>query len=383
GSTILDAGCGDCHVALHFARKGLRVQGIDIVANHVRRARQEIKAQKMEDMVSARVADYHHLDWVPDMSLDGVCTMETFVHAREPEQVLGEFFRILKPGGSIAMHEYWHLDDDELPPGTPKDLNESIKRIDRESAMPTDRRLRKKVLQQMLKEQGFVEVVEKDLSKNIAPTLLLFYVLGYIPYLIICFFGLQARFVNTEAGVQGYRGLKRQLGGYSAVKAKKPLKTVEKRVSVMRVRNKHEGRFHLINCSGAFKVVIFVLLCEEVVPGRCILVGQTHTKFTEAKVNHVGDDMFILAYPMKTTATPDFARSRTTRTFDALGLILFDLQFQGDLWRDVGQSNEKLPTAAKLYGLGSSCIGADEASMAWPLWSSYSTMDYLPERHGK
>ncbi|KAL9008045.1 MAG: hypothetical protein Q9180_009544 [Flavoplaca navasiana] len=148
--------------------------------------------------------------------------METFVHARGPEQVLGEFFRILKPGGSIAMHEYWHLDDDELPPGTPKDLIESIKQIDKESAMPTDRRLRKGVLQQMLKDQGFVEVMEKDLSKNIAPTLLPFYVLGYIPYLIICFFGLQ---VNTEAGVQGYRGLKRHLWGYSAVKAKKPLET--------------------------------------------------------------------------------------------------------------------------------------------------------------
>ncbi|CAL8574514.1 hypothetical protein XPA_000472 [Xanthoria parietina] len=225
GSKVLDAGCGNGHVALQLARKGLRVQGIDIVANHIRWARQEIKAQKMENMVSARVADYHHLDWVSDMSFDGVCTMETFVHAREPEQVLSEFFRILKPGGSIAMHEYWHLDDQELPPGTPKDLSDSIKRVDRESAMPTDRRLRRGVLQQMLKDQGFVDVVEKDLSRNIAPTLLLFYVLGYIPYLIICFFGLQAWFVNTEAGVQGYRGLQRHLWGYSAVKAKKPLKT--------------------------------------------------------------------------------------------------------------------------------------------------------------
>ncbi|KAL8874474.1 MAG: hypothetical protein Q9198_006882, partial [Flavoplaca austrocitrina] len=191
GSKVLDSGCGNGHVALHLACKGLQVQGIDIVVNHVRRAQQEIKAQQKENMVSARAADYHHLDWVPDVSFDGVCTMETFVHAREPEQVLSEFFRILKPGGSIAMHEYWHLDDDELPPGTPKDLSESIKRIDKESAMPTDRRLRKGVLQQMLKDQGFVEVVETDLSRNIAPTLRLFYVLGYIPYLIICFFGLQ------------------------------------------------------------------------------------------------------------------------------------------------------------------------------------------------
>ncbi|KAL9630655.1 MAG: hypothetical protein Q9204_004603 [Flavoplaca sp. TL-2023a] len=120
GSKVLDAGCGNGNVALHLACKGLQVQGIDIDVNHVRRAQQEINAQQKENMVSARVADYHHLDWVPDVSFDGVCTMETFVHAREPEQVLSEFFRILKPRGSIAMHEYWHLDDDELPQGHPK-----------------------------------------------------------------------------------------------------------------------------------------------------------------------------------------------------------------------------------------------------------------------
>lgn len=227
-SEVLDAGCGNCHVALTFARKGLRIQGIDIVENHVRWARQDIKAQGMEDKISARVADYHQLDWIPDASLDGVYTMETFVHANDPIQVLREYFRVLKPGGSLAMHEYWHLDDDELPPGTPKDLSQSIKRVDRVAALPTNTRLRKGVLRQMLKDQGFTNVEEEDLSENIGPFLLFAYVLGYIPYLIFCFFGLQAWFINTEAGVQGYRGLKRHLWGYSAVKAKKPLEGVGK-----------------------------------------------------------------------------------------------------------------------------------------------------------
>ena len=62
GSKALDAGCGNGHVALHLACKGLQVQGIDIVENHVRRAQQEIKAQQKENMDSARVADYHHLN---------------------------------------------------------------------------------------------------------------------------------------------------------------------------------------------------------------------------------------------------------------------------------------------------------------------------------
>lgn len=34
GNQVLDAGCGIGHVAMHFARRGARVQGIDIVDRH-------------------------------------------------------------------------------------------------------------------------------------------------------------------------------------------------------------------------------------------------------------------------------------------------------------------------------------------------------------
>jgi len=35
-------------------------------------------------------------------------TMEMFVHGTDPAQVLAGFFRILKPGGRIAVLEYDH-----------------------------------------------------------------------------------------------------------------------------------------------------------------------------------------------------------------------------------------------------------------------------------
>ncbi|KAL9100500.1 MAG: hypothetical protein Q9187_009356, partial [Circinaria calcarea] len=86
GALVLDAGCGVGHVAMHMARKGLRVQGIDVVSNHLQWARQEIQARGFEKAVSVRLMDYHHLDGLADTTFDGVYTMETLVHATDPEK---------------------------------------------------------------------------------------------------------------------------------------------------------------------------------------------------------------------------------------------------------------------------------------------------------
>lgn len=219
---VLDAGCGVGHVAMHLARKGLRVQGIDVVSNHIKWAKQEIKAHGLEKDVTVRLMDYHHLDGLPDASFNGVYTMETFVHATDPEKALGEFFRVIKPGGSIALYEYDHLEFDADSKDLPKDLVQSMQQINRRASMPSNESFSQGTLQRMLESQGFQDVVVEDLSENIRPMLRLFFLVAYIPYLLICFLGLQAWFVNTEAGVQGYRGLKRGFWRYVAVTARKP-----------------------------------------------------------------------------------------------------------------------------------------------------------------
>lgn len=223
-SKVLDAGCGNGFVAIHFARNGLRVLGVDATERHIQRARQNIRDQGMEDRVETRIADYQQLDWIPDDSLDGVYTMETFVHATDGQQALREFYRVLKPGGSIAMHEYWHLCEKDLSNrDIPRDMLEAASRVDQYAAMPTYTRLNPGVLKEWLTTQGFEDTEEIDLSENIGPMLLFFHILSYVPYLFICLFGVQARFVNTEAGAQGYRGLKQGLWGKASYKAKKPL----------------------------------------------------------------------------------------------------------------------------------------------------------------
>ena len=222
GAEVLDAGCGVGHVAIHLARRGLRLQGIDVVDHHIEQAHRNIKAQGLETAVTVRKMDYHNLDGFADESFEGIYTMETFVHATDPEKAAGEFFRVLKPGGSIALYEYDHLDLNIVPKG----LKDSMEQVNKYASMPANARFDEGVLQRMLEEKGFQDVAVEDLSANIMPMLRLFFVVAYIPYFFIRLLGLQAWFVNTVAGVESYRGMHNHVWRYIAVTARKPSDTV-------------------------------------------------------------------------------------------------------------------------------------------------------------
>lgn len=218
GSQVLDAGCGVCHVAIHLATKyGLRIQGIDVIEHHMKKARRNIaRANLRNNEVSVALMDYHHLERLDSESLDGVYTMETFVHATDPEAVLAGFYRILRPGGHLALFEYDHVIDQN----SPKELVASMETVNTFAAMPTNNRSHPGVFQRMLEDAGFVDVVVHDYSENIRPMTRLFFILAYIPFLIISFLGLERFFINTVAGVQSYRG--HGHWHYIAISARKP-----------------------------------------------------------------------------------------------------------------------------------------------------------------
>jgi sterol 24-C-methyltransferase len=215
GAEVLDAGCGYAHVAIHLARRGLRVHGIDVVDRHIEKGRRNAKAAGLEATVSVQKMDYHHLDVFADKTFDGAYTMETFVHATDPEQALSEFYRVLKPGGTLALYEYDHSNLNAAP----NDIKISMEQINQYASMPSNARFDKGVLQKMLTDTGFVDVRVDDLTVNVTPMLRMFFLLAYIPFLIVKLFGLEKWFINTVAGVEAYRG--RKFVRYVAVSAKK------------------------------------------------------------------------------------------------------------------------------------------------------------------
>ena len=233
GSKALDAGCGVGHVAMQMSRRGLHVQGIDIMKEHVRWAQQNVQKLGLKKAVSVRWMDYHDLSAFEDASFDGVYTMETLVHAHDPGQVLGEFLRVLKPGGSLALWEYEHADFSKAHKSSAGNSQErkwieAISQINRRSSMPGNQSFTDGVLYGMLEEEGFQDIKRQDLTENVMPMLRYFYVLAYIPWLIICCLGLQTHFVNTQAGAQGYPMVKRRMQRYSAFTARKPLGRVQR-----------------------------------------------------------------------------------------------------------------------------------------------------------
>ncbi|KMP02777.1 hypothetical protein CIRG_02469 [Coccidioides immitis RMSCC 2394] len=162
-------------------------------------------------------ADYHHLDSFSDSSFDGVYTMETFVHATDPAAALAGFFRVLKPGGSIALYEYDHAKSLDAA----EEMVKMFDQVNIHAAMPSNALFEQGRLPSLLEDAGFVDVKVADLSENIKPMLRLFFVVAYIPYLIIRLFGLEAYFINAVAAVMGYRY--HYAHRYVAVTAKKPL----------------------------------------------------------------------------------------------------------------------------------------------------------------
>ena len=154
------------------------------------------------------------------------------MHATDLEKALGEFYRVLRPGGRVVMYEYDHVDFNTEtgtsggPWGWKRNRMEEVKRkaavINKYGSLPANGIFERGFLQRMLEEGGFEEVAVRDLTENIAPMLLFFYVLAYVPYLFVRLFGLERRFVSTMAGVEAYRAYRVGIWRYVAVTARKP-----------------------------------------------------------------------------------------------------------------------------------------------------------------
>ncbi len=96
GLDVLDVGCGGGLVALPVARRGGRVTGVDRAAGALAAARAQAHSENLSlTLLEGRAEQLP----VPDAGFDlAICT-DVLVHVDDPQRVIAEVGRALRPGG--------------------------------------------------------------------------------------------------------------------------------------------------------------------------------------------------------------------------------------------------------------------------------------------
>ena len=217
-SLVLDAGSGEGRVALRLSQNaGVRVRGIDIHPPSVARA-QALARQHPDLDVSFSQGDFAKSIY-PGDSFDGVFTLETLVHSPDYRAALREFHRVLRPGGKVALFEYSIAG----PLARSRTQERLWKEIAAGSGMHSLMDFEHGRLAEALRDAGFVDVDNRDITKFTLPMLRLFYVLGWLPYQAVKRLRLERRFPNTAAAAGVYRDIiDNRAWQYNIVTAAKP-----------------------------------------------------------------------------------------------------------------------------------------------------------------
>ena len=102
---ILDIGCGTGLVAFKAAEMSgpeTRIIGIDLSEGMLRRATAAVRTAGLTDRVSFQSGDAEALDLTPGMA-DGYVSLNAYSHFPHPDRAATEAFRVLAPGGRIAV----------------------------------------------------------------------------------------------------------------------------------------------------------------------------------------------------------------------------------------------------------------------------------------
>lgn len=99
--TILDVGCGAGFLCNELSLKGYRVKGIDLSSESLKVARQ----YDQTGLVDYQMADAYQLPF-DDHSMEVVTCLDFLEHVENPEEVIKECARVLKPGGLFFFHTF-------------------------------------------------------------------------------------------------------------------------------------------------------------------------------------------------------------------------------------------------------------------------------------
>lgn len=174
---ILDAGCGVGGTSIYLAQKYPKVSftGITIVPTHTSMA--ERFAEKRHVTMNTRfiLQNYCQTSF-PDNTFDGIIALESINYARSNEDLLRELYRILKPGGRLAVIDGFRTDK-PIPSRLEKIYKiwlDGRALVDLESIHDFDTCMR---------QQGFRDVTVHDISSHVINSYFLGVLIGSLLFI--------------------------------------------------------------------------------------------------------------------------------------------------------------------------------------------------------
>lgn len=219
GTRVLDAGCGVGGSAMWLVENhGVDAVGITIAGSQVELANRFASKRGLQDRIRFEEGDYCNTGFA-DGSFDVVWALESSCHAEDKSRFLKEAFRVLRPGGHLAVGDWFRTarplepDDEDLLHGWLSCwVIPDLETIDD--------------YVQLTKEAGFVDVTARDISPQVRPSLRHLYrvsVLSFPPSWLAYHLRLnpERTYRNHIGGLRQWRTVKRGLWAHALIHAQK------------------------------------------------------------------------------------------------------------------------------------------------------------------